>query len=111
MPILDPKTAQVTTFKMPVRDPSMPEALGPGHAASVQPLAPSAYWGEEKLWDTRANNHNAMFDKQGRVWIAATVRDRHNPAFCKKGSDHPSAKVFPLAACPRARWRCSIRRR
>jgi hypothetical protein len=96
MPILDPKTSRVTTFKMPVADPSMPEALGPGHAASVRPLAPSAYWGEEKLWDTRANNHNAMFDKQGRVWIAATVRDRPNPAFCKKGSEHPSAKVFPL---------------
>jgi hypothetical protein len=74
----------------------MPEALGPGHAASLRPLAPSAYWGEEKLWDTRANNHNAMFDKQGRVWMAATVRDRPNPAFCKKGSEHPSAKVFPL---------------
>jgi len=96
MPILDPKTNKVTTFKMPVADPGMPEALGPGHAASVRPLAPSAYWGEEKLWDTRANNHNAMFDKQGRVWIAATVRDRPNPAFCKKGSDHPSAKAFPL---------------
>jgi len=96
MPILDPKTSKVTTFKMPVADPGMPEALGPGHAASVRPLAPSAYWGEDKLWDTRANNHNAMFDKQGRVWIAATVRDRPNPAFCKKGSDHPSAKAFPL---------------
>jgi len=96
MPILDPRTHKVTTFKMPVADPSMPEALGPGHAASLRPLAPSAYWGEEKLWDTRANNHNAMFDKQGRVWMAATVRDRPNPAFCKKGSEHPSAKVFPL---------------
>ena len=37
-----------------------------------------------------------MFDKQGRLWIAATVRGMDNPAFCKKGSDHPSAKVFPL---------------
>ena len=96
MPILDPKTNTVTTFKMPVADPAMPEALGPGHAASLRPLAPSPYWGEEKLWDTRANNHNAMFDKAGRVWMAATVRDRDNPAFCKKGSEHPSAKVFPL---------------
>jgi hypothetical protein len=96
MPILDPRTHRVTTFKMPVADPSMPEALGPGHAASLRPLAPSPYWGEEKLWDTRANNHNAMFDKTGRVWLAATVRDRPNPAFCKKGSEHPSAKAFPL---------------
>ena len=37
-----------------------------------------------------------MFDKQGRVWFAATVRGVDNPDFCKKGSDHPSAKVFPL---------------
>ena len=96
MPILDPKTSTVTFFKMPVQDPNMPESLGPGHAASIKPLQPSAYWGDEKLWDTRANNHNAMFDKKGRVWIAATVRGMNNPAFCKSGSDHPSAKVFPL---------------
>src|SRR5262249_53893979 len=57
MPILDPKANKVTFFKMPVRDPAMPESLGPGHAGSVKPLAASAYWGDEKLWDTRANNH------------------------------------------------------
>jgi hypothetical protein len=101
MPILDPKTNKVTTFKMPVRDPAMPESLGPGHAASIKPLQPSAYWSDEKVWDTRANNHNAMFDKKGRVWMAATVRGMDNPAFCKKGSDHPSAKVFPLDRSPR----------
>src|SRR5438132_1192367 len=72
MPILDPKTNKVTFFKMPVRDPSMPESLGPGHAASIKPLQASAYWGDETLWDTRANNHNAMFDKKGWLWIAAT---------------------------------------
>ena len=33
---------------------------------------------------------------KGRVWLAATVRGMDNPDFCKKGSDHPSAKVFPL---------------
>ena len=96
MPILDPKTNKVTFFKMPVADPNMPESLGPGHAATVKPLQPSAYWGDEKIWDTRANNHNSMLDKKGRVWLAATVRGQDNPAFCKKGSDHPSAKVFPL---------------
>jgi hypothetical protein len=101
MPILDPKTNKVTFFKMPVKDPEMPESLGPGHAASIKPLADSPYYGSEKLWDTRANNHNAMFDKKGRVWIAATVRGMDNPDFCKKGSEHPSAKVFPLDKSPR----------
>jgi hypothetical protein len=96
MPILDPKSNKVTFFKMPVADPEMPESLGPGHAASVKPMQPSPYWEDEKLWDTRANSHNAMFDKQGRVWMAASVRGRENPGFCRKGSDHPSAKAFPL---------------
>ena len=96
MPILDPKTHKVTYFKMPVRDADMPLSLGPGHAAAVKPTAPSAYWGDEAIWDTRANNHNAMLDRRGRVWIAASVRGMDNPEYCKKGSDHPSAKVFPL---------------
>jgi hypothetical protein len=101
MPILDPKTHKVSFFKMPVADPGMPVSLGPGHAASIKPTAPSPYWGEEVLWETRANQHNAMFDKKGRVWLAATVRGMDNPAFCKKGSEHPSAKVFPLDRSPR----------
>ena len=37
-----------------------------------------------------------MIDKKGRVWLTASVRGRDNPAFCKEGSDHPSAKLFPL---------------
>jgi hypothetical protein len=101
MPILDPKTDKVSFFKMPVRDTSMPESLGPGHAASVKPLQESAYWGDEKIWDTRANNHNSMFDGKGRLWLAATIRGMNNPDWCKKGSDHPSAKVFPLDRSPR----------
>ena len=96
MPILDPKTHTVTYFKMPVADPNMPVSLGPGHAGAVTPTTPSAYWGDEVLWDTRANNHNSMFDDKGRLWLAATVRGQSNPDFCKQGSDHPSAKVFPL---------------
>ena len=74
----------------------MPESLGPGMPARYKPLQPSAYWGDRQLWDTRANNHNAMFDAKGRLWLAATVRGQDNPAWCKKGSDNPYAKVFPL---------------
>ena len=96
LPILDPKTHTVTNFKAPVRDPKMPESLGPGHAAVEQPVAPSAYWGEEKIWDSRVNNHNSMFDGKGRVWLAAAIRGPDNPDFCKKGSEHPSAKAFPI---------------
>src|SRR3989449_1400452 len=101
-PILDPRTHTVTTFRAPVRDADTPEALGPGHAAIEKPMAPSPYWGEEKIWDTKANNHNGMFDRKGRVWFAAAVRGPNNPDFCKKGSDHTSAKLFPLERTNRA---------
>ena len=96
IPILDPKTNKVSFFKMPVRDPQMPESLGPGHAAAIKPLQASAYWGDRQIWDTRANNHNSMFDAKGRIWLAATVRGQDNPAWCKKGSDNAYAKVFPI---------------
>ena len=96
IPILNPVTNSVSTFRAPVRDPQMPESLGPNHAARLKPLQPSAYWGNEQIWDTRINNHNSMIDSKGRMWLAAAVRGEENPAFCRKGSDHPSAKLFPL---------------
>src|SRR5437773_1005144 len=96
IPILDPVKNSATHITAPVRDANLPEALGPGHAASDKIMQASPYWGEEKIWDTKANNHNAMIDRKGRVWFAARFRDASNPSFCKKGSDHPSAKVFPL---------------
>src|SRR6202140_1484629 len=96
LPILDPVTNTVTSFHAPVRDPGMPLSLGDGHAATMEPVMPSAYWGERQIWDTRVNNHNMMVDRKGRVWLTASVRGLDNPAFCKEGSDHPSAKLFPL---------------
>jgi hypothetical protein len=96
IPVLDPKTHTATNLKAPVRDPNIPEALGPGHAASDKLMQPSPYWGTEKIWDTKANNHNGMFDRKGRVWFAARFRGPSTPDFCKKGSDHPSAKLFPM---------------
>ncbi len=96
-PILDPVKHTVTYFNAPVADPNTTVALGPGHAASDTIMQPSAYWGKEAIWDTKTNNHNAMFDRHGRVWFAARGRGAKNPDFCQKGSDHPSAKAFPVA--------------
>jgi hypothetical protein len=97
LPILDPKTNKATTFHAPVRDPNMPPMLGPGNAAMAKPLAASAYWGDQVIWDSKVNNHNSMFDKNGQLWLAATVRGVNDPDFCKKGSDQASAKLFPLS--------------
>ncbi len=96
LPILDPVKNVATTFQAPVRDPQMPLSLGPGHAAALDPLQPSPYWGGERIWETRVNNHNSMFGRDGRLWLAASVRAADNPAWCKAGSDHPSAKAFPM---------------
>src|SRR5260221_1343305 len=95
MRILDPVKTVATNCVLPTT-PDMPLALGPGNAGSVKILQPSAYWGEENIWDSKANNHNSMFDRKGRVWLAATGHKPDNPDFCKKGSSHPSAVEFPL---------------
>ncbi len=97
MPILDPKTNKISFFKMPVRDEKMPVSLGPGHAGAVEPHGTVRLLGRSASSGTpRANQHNAMLDDKGRMWLAANVRGMDNPAWCKKGSEHPSAKVFPI---------------
>jgi hypothetical protein len=88
-PVLDPLTNTATTFKAPVRDPDTP-------SSREDPVeAPSPYWGEEVIWDSQANAHNPMLDHTGRVWYTARIRGPENPAFCREGSDHPSAQLFP----------------
>jgi hypothetical protein len=89
MPILDPVTNTATVFKLPVRDEDTPTT----NEAPV--VAPSPYWGDERIWDSKSNVHNPMLDQDGRVWLTARIRDRDNPGFCKAGSEHPSARVFP----------------
>ena len=89
VPILDPVTHTATEVKHPVRDPQTPSSRS-------APMMPSPYWGADPIWDSQTSNHNPMMDEKGRVWFTARVRPPDNPEFCKKGSDHPSAKVFPL---------------
>ena len=90
VPILDPVKNTTSQVKLPVRDHATP------NTADDPIIAPSPYWGEEAIWNGQANIHNPMFDAQGRVWFTARIRPADDPAFCKAGSDQPSAKVFPL---------------
>ncbi len=89
VPVLDPATNTVSEVLHPVRDPKTQNHKN-------DPMQPSPYWGPEPIWDSMTSNHNPMMDEQGRVWFTARVRPFANPAFCRKGSDHPSAKVFPM---------------
>ena len=93
-PVLDPNTHTATQIKHPVRDPKT-------QSSKTNKMASSPYWGPDPIWDSQTSIHNQMMDEKGRVWMAARVRPFANPDFCKKGSDHPSAKVFPLASSSR----------
>ncbi|HEX8210516.1 MAG TPA: carboxypeptidase-like regulatory domain-containing protein [Longimicrobium sp.] len=90
MPVLDPKTHTATRIPVTLRDSSA------GPASPQQVAGPSPYWGTEAIWTSRANAHNPMLDDKARVWITSRVRAPDNPAFCKAGSSHPSARLFPL---------------
>jgi hypothetical protein len=89
VPILDPVRHVATQVKIPVRDPKTPSSV-------TDAMGPSPYWGEEPIWDSRTSPHNPMLDDKGRVWFTARIRPPATPPFCRKGSDHPSAKAFPV---------------
>jgi hypothetical protein len=92
IPVLDPKTHTISQIPLSVRDPNTAPT-------SPKMAAPSPYFGEEAIWTSKNNVHNPMLDEKGRLWLTSAVRPAENPAFCKEGSTHPSAKLFPL---PRA---------
>jgi hypothetical protein len=94
IPVLDPVKNKAYTIKHPVLSPETP-------SSKDLPMTPSAYWGDKPIWDGSSSIHNTMMDGQGRVWFSARFRPAGNPDFCKKGSDHPSAKVAPLENSPR----------
>ena len=90
VPWLDPVDNKSGFIKSEFRDPKTPTSK------NAQILAPSPYWGNEPIWDSHTIIHNPMFDEKGRVWLTARIRPNNaEPAFCKAGSDHPSARVYP----------------
>jgi hypothetical protein len=90
LPVLDPVRNMTSQVELTVRDPNTPPAQGPIMAQ------PSPYWGRDLVWTSKNNVHNPMFDEKGRVWITSAVRSQENPDYCKEGSSHPSAKLFPI---------------
>ena len=91
--ITDTARHQSIELQIPLRD-------DPDRVPSMFPIEPgfepSPYWGDEIIFNAPSNPHNPMMDGQGRVWITSTIRRRNNPDWCKAGSDHLSAKYFPV---------------
>ena len=94
VPWLDPVNHKAGFITHPFRDPKTP-------SSSDLPRGPSAYWGEEAIWDGHTSIHNPMMDEKGRIWFTARIRQHENPDYCKQGSDLPSAKVAPQKESPR----------
>ncbi len=88
LPVLDPVHNTTSRVKVPYRDPDTP--------GQPKPLQPSAFWGDEAIWDSHTTVHNPMFDERGRVWITSRIRAPRDPDFCKAGSDLISAKLTPV---------------
>ena len=94
VPVLDPVTHTASSLPHPLLDPKTPS-----HRSD--PMTPSHYWGDEAIWGAQANAHNPMMDEKGRPWFTVRLRPANNPEFCRQGSDHPSAKVFPINSAGR----------
>ncbi|MGH6768469.1 MAG: carboxypeptidase-like regulatory domain-containing protein [Xanthobacteraceae bacterium] len=95
VPVLDPVTHTASQVRLATRVPVKPRNMFIAQQADY-PMLPSPFWGEEKLWGSHTTPHNPMFDHKGRVWFTSRIREAATPAFCRKGSDHPSAKLFPI---------------
>jgi hypothetical protein len=94
VPVLDPVTNTASTIRHPYLDPKTPSSLN-------LPKGGSAYWGDELIWDGHTSIHSTIMDEKGRVWFSARIRPAQTPAFCRKGSDLPSAKAFSIDSAGR----------
>jgi hypothetical protein len=87
--VLDPRTHSAIDLAHPVRDEKTPSVKG-------NPYGASAYFGDKPYWEGRTLNHNPMMDERARTWFTSRISPDPNPDWCKSGSDHPSAKAYPL---------------
>ena len=89
-PVVDTTKHSTTQIKLKPRDADTPSS------ANNAPAAASPYWGDEAIWNSQTSVHSFAMDKQGRVWAAGRIRKGETPAWCRAGSDHPSAKLLPM---------------
>jgi hypothetical protein len=87
--VVDPNRHTATRLPLQLRNPNTPPV------PEFMPQ-PSPYWGEEPIWTSRTSAHSFAMDEHGRVWTAQKIRPNETPEFCRPGSSHPSAKLFPI---------------
>ena len=65
MPIWTPRRTRSHSSNCPCVTPTCRDARAAVPRQRNADDAPSPYWGDEAIWDSRADNHNSMFDKEG----------------------------------------------
>ena len=96
--ITDPVTHRSVRMDMTTR---VPMAERGDSYAGTTALIPSPYWGTERPTTRGYSAHNPMMDGKGRLWITQLIRPPDNPDWCQSGSDHPSARNFPISRSQR----------
>lgn len=90
--VIDPVKNSASKIPLKPRDPQTPSS------ANNPPAGPSPFWGDEVIWNSQTTVHSFAMDEKARVWAAGRVRKPETPAWCRAGSDHPSAKLMPINA-------------
>ena len=100
--VLDPVRHVASEIPVRVIDDARPPVTGQAMRSGFQP---SPHWGPDAIWTGVTGPHNPMFDLKGRVWVNTAVRPSGDePAWCRAGSSHPSARLVPLDASNRQLW-------
>jgi cytochrome c1 len=93
-PVFDPQENRPSTVNMPVRESGM-------ETSKESTMAPSPYWGDDPIWDSRTSTHSLIMDEKSQVWFTSRVGKPDNPAFCQDGSNEYS-KAFPIKQSTRS---------
>ena len=75
---------------------------GPDMPRQLKPMQPSPYWGDEKIWDTKANNHNAHVRPEGPGVVRGGGARPEQPGLLQEG-------LRPSFGEGCSRWTQSIR--
>ena len=85
--VIDPKTNTASQIRVAPRDADTPSLR------EQPPAAPSPYWADETIWNSRQRSTASRWTSRVVSWAAGRVRKPQTPALCQAGSDHPSAQL------------------
>ena len=95
MPILDPKTNKVTFFKTAGARSEHAGVARPGHAAAASRCSPRPIGATRRSGTPRPTITMPCSTRRAGSGWRRRCAACDNPAFCKKGSDHPVGQGLP----------------